>query len=108
MNNKVLVKIIEPIMNESFDMYIPVNEYIWVVKKLIAKNLSGLLPAYSDNVKTVLINMDTSRIYTNNEIIIDTDIRNGTKIIIIVEKKIVKLPNKVNINRLKSILRPNV
>ena len=33
MNNKVLVKLLVPELNSSFDIFLPVNELIWKIKK---------------------------------------------------------------------------
>ena len=48
------------------------------------KSVSDLNPSFT-NVKKeyLLINKSTTRIYRNNEIVINTDIRNGTELILI-------------------------
>ena len=88
MNNKVLIKVIVPDLDSSFDMFIPVNEVIWKVKKLVVKtiqDLTNIQPTQTD--KFTFINKGNSRIYGNNEIIFNTDIRNSTEIILICQKK---------------------
>ena len=35
MKNKVLIKLILPEWNTTFDVFIPVNELVWKVKKII-------------------------------------------------------------------------
>jgi hypothetical protein len=37
MNNKVLVKIILESSSDNYDLFIPVNEYIWRIKKTYSK-----------------------------------------------------------------------
>ena len=84
MNNKVLIKLIIPEFDDSYDLFIPVNEVVWKLKKLILKSiqdLSGL--SINTTIEYVLINKDNSRIYNNNEIVINTDIRNGTELILL-------------------------
>lgn len=84
MNNKVLIKLLVIDCDISFDVFIPVNEIMWKVKKLLTKSVSDLTGISSYlNKDFILINKDNSRIYNNNEIIIDTDIRNGTEIIML-------------------------
>ena len=39
MENKVLIKLIMPELDEEFDIFIPVNELIWKIKKLIIKSI---------------------------------------------------------------------
>ena len=60
MNNKVLVKVITPHFNGEYDVFIPTNEYVYVVTKLIVKVLKDINEAGSDS-KTVfqLMNVDT-------------------------------------------------
>ena len=84
MKNKVLVKIIFIELDTSFDVFLPVNELIWKIKKMVQKSVSDLtnipLDMQSDYL---LINKDNGRVYTNNEILINTDIRNGSELIFI-------------------------
>ena len=83
MDNKVLIKVIVPDLDESFDCFIPVNEIVWKVKKLLVKSVSDLTSSnLSANEEFVLLNKDNSRVYGNNEIIINTDIRNSTELIL--------------------------
>ena len=83
MENKVLIKLIMFDMDECFDIFIPVNEIIWKIKKLIIKSISDITNISLDiNNEYVLINKDNSKIYDNNEIVINTDIRNGTELIL--------------------------
>ena len=83
MENKVLIKLILFDMDECFDIFIPVNEIIWKIKKLIIKSISDITNISLDiNNEYILINKDNSKIYDNNEIVINTDIRNGTELIL--------------------------
>ena len=84
MENKVLVKLILPELDTSFDVFIPVNEITWKVKKLLAKAVSDLCNVHTyQNLDFILLNKDNSKIYDNNTIIIDSDIRNGTELLLI-------------------------
>ena len=83
MENKVLIKLIMFDMDECFDIFIPVNEIIWKIKKLIIKSISDITNISLDiNNEYILINKDKSKIYDNNEVVINTDIRNGTELIL--------------------------
>lgn len=84
MNNKVLIRLLVPELDMNFDLFIPVNEIVWKIKKLIVKSISDLANVNLDIQKEyVLINKDSSRIYQNNEIVIETDIRNATELILL-------------------------
>lgn len=85
MNDKVLVKVISLELDKSYDVFIPVNEYIWKVTKLITKVAFNILGIDVDVARSnyVLVNKQNGRIYKNNEIVIDTDIRNGTQLVLV-------------------------
>lgn len=84
MKNKVLVKLLVPAIDESFDIFVPVNEVVWKIKKMILKCVNDISSCNFDlDTDYVLLNKTTSKIYNNNEVIIDTDIRNGTELLII-------------------------
>lgn len=83
MNNKVLIKLFVPEIDSSFDVFVPVNELVWKIKKMLMKVVNDVVNVNFDLTNDyVLINKDSSRIYKNNEIVIDTDIRNATELII--------------------------
>lgn len=90
MDNKVLIKLTVPEINQTFDIFIPVNEVLWKVKKLISKCVKDLSGNNFDFSKEyILINIETNQIYNENDIIINTDIRNATRLLLISEKQIV-------------------
>lgn len=87
MKNKVLIKIITPEFDRDFDVFIPVNELLWKVKRLIVKCISDITGIeLNPKEEYILINKEDSRIYDNNEIIINTNIRNGTELILLSRK----------------------
>lgn len=83
MSNKVLIKLFVPEIDSSFDVFIPANELVWKIKKMLMKVVNDVVNVNFDLTNDyILINKDSSRIYKNNEIVIDTDIRNATELII--------------------------
>ena len=84
MNNKVLVKVYVPTLDSSYDVFIPVNELVWKANKLIVKSISDLNQNVLDiKEKYIFINKVTCQVYGSNEIIRDTDIRNGTELVLL-------------------------
>lgn len=84
MTNKVLIKLYVPTLGKTYDVFVPVNEIVWKVNKLIVKSVSDLSDGmFPLNKNYALINVESGRIYNNNEIIINTDIRNYTKLALI-------------------------
>ena len=84
MMNKVLIKLYVPTLGENYDIYIPVNEMVWKVNRLIVKLISDMS---NDNFNIdkdyALINIDTGMIYNNNDLIINTDIRNASRLLLV-------------------------
>lgn len=88
MNNKVLVKLYVPEISQSYDLFIPVNEVIWKIKKLIIKSIGDLSGV--DTVSSfdyILINKNSGITYKNNQIVYNTDIRNSSELILLSVKK---------------------
>lgn len=84
MKNKVLIKLIVPDLDDTFDVFIPVNEVVWKIKKLMIKSISDLTNINLDsNKEYLLINKNNCKIYLSNQVIIDTDIRNATELILV-------------------------
>lgn len=84
MKTKVIIKAYFPSLDITCDIKVPVNEVIWKVKKLIYKAVYDMNGVACDlSSKILMMNKTTSQIYNDDEILIDTDIRNGSEIIII-------------------------
>ena len=84
MENKVLVQFIMPEIDAHYDAFVPVNELIWKIKKMALKSISDLsnIPIDLDK-EYVLLNKDNCKIYSNNDIVINTDIKNGSELILL-------------------------
>lgn len=84
MKNKVLIKVIVPETDDTFDIFIPVNEVIWKIRKFIVKGISDLSSGMIDeDDEYCLMNLDSSVIYDNNQIVLNTDIRNASEIVLL-------------------------
>ncbi len=84
MKNKVLIKLIVPELDTTFDIFIPVNELVWRIERIILKAIEDLSNIkLEQGLNYVLLNKDNCKIYNNNEIIINTDIRNSSELILI-------------------------
>lgn len=88
MKNKVLIKLILPELDVDYDVFVPVNEIIWKTKILLITALEDILKISLSQKEFYIINKENCKIYDNNEIIINTDIRNGTELILLsIQKK---------------------
>lgn len=87
MTNKVLIKLSVPELDYTFDVFIPINEILWKVKKMLAKSISDLTGGALDPSRDyTLINKITGIVYDNNSIVATTDIRNATQLIMLMIK----------------------
>lgn len=84
MDNKVLVSLTIPEIDKSYDIYLPVNKkignIICLLNKAINELSNGVFPISEYNC---LYNVETSEIYSLNVLLINTNIRNGSKLVLI-------------------------
>ena len=84
MENKILVELYIPLIEKSYDLYIPINRKIGTVKKLIEEGLTELTDnAYKESKELNLYSKETGRIYNVNDTVRDTDLQNGSNLILI-------------------------
>lgn len=67
----------------ELDVFVPVNEIVWKMKKMIVKAISDITNLTIETSDYYLINKNTSRVYKNNELIINTDIRNVSELLLV-------------------------
>lgn len=84
MNNKLLVELIVPRLEEKFEIFIPINKRMFQVVKLIEKALNeitnGYYPIGNDSV---IIDGESGNVYDMNIIVKETKMINGSKIILL-------------------------
>lgn len=80
LENKVLVNLYIVSLGKNFEVYLPINEKVGNVAKLINTTLFDSIN-YDRNC--VLYNTENSSVYENNKLIRETDIKNGSKLILI-------------------------
>ena len=82
--NKVLIKLYVPKIEAQYDVWIPINRRIYNVVLLLIKGINEL---YGDNFNPkdlpTFYNKITSEPYDINAIVGETNIKNGTEIILI-------------------------
>lgn len=83
-NNKILIEVYVPTIEKEYDIFIPVSKRIGTIKKLIEK---GITASTSDSFITRedsnFYSKETGLIYDVNLKVIDTDLKNGSRIILI-------------------------
>ena len=82
--NKVLVTVYVPILEEQCDMLVPINKTVYNVILLMSKVIYEINDGYYEPEGIpILYNKLTGMPYNINSKIIDTDIRNGTEVVLI-------------------------
>lgn len=82
MKNKVLIKLIVPDIDETYDIFLPINKKIGEIVILVIKSINEHESLNLPNNK-VLYNRNTGKDYDPNDLIKNTDIRNGTSLILL-------------------------
>ena len=83
MENKILVEVVVPIIEKSYDVYLPANRRVGNCIGLIIKAINEFSNgAYEMDPKISLYNSFSGMKYNNNDLIRKTDIRNGSKLIL--------------------------
>lgn len=82
--NKILIELYIPLIEKNYDLYIPINKTIGTIKKLIEEGLEDLTDeAYKSKENTNLYSKETGKIYDVNQTVRETDLKNGSKVILI-------------------------
>ncbi|MBO5121002.1 MAG: hypothetical protein J6C28_04915 [Bacilli bacterium] len=82
--NKILIELEIPLIEKSYDLYIPINKRIGTIKKLIEQALVEITEgAYEMKLDTNFYSKETGQIYDVNKNVRETDLKNGSRIILI-------------------------
>ena len=82
--NKVLVLVYVPMLERKYEVWIPINRRVHMVISLIAKEINQFMEnAFPISSNICFYNRKTGLIYDKNLIIKETDIRNGTELVLI-------------------------
>ncbi len=84
MSNQILVRLYVPNLEKSFDVWIPVQRRIGNVISLLLKAINEMsYNVYKPSMYPMLYDKATAKMYDVNDLVKDTDIRNGSELIII-------------------------
>ncbi len=84
MKNKVLVELLVPELGQSFSVFLPINKKIGNIITLLNRGIGDLSEQnYKGSNKTALYNRVSGIRYRVNDILYQTDIRNGSILILL-------------------------
>lgn len=82
--NKILIELEIPLIEKSYDLFIPINKKVGTVKRLIEEGLDELTEhSYIIKPESNLYSKETGEIYDVNKTVRDTNLKNGSRIILI-------------------------
>ena len=80
LDNKILVNLYSLSLGKNYEIYIPVNEKVGNISKIL--NLT-MFDSIDNTRNCTILNLETGSTYKNNDLIRNTDIKNGSKLILI-------------------------
>ena len=83
MENKILINLIVPTLETSYNIFIPISKRVGNIIQLLIKAINELGTNIDFDKSILLYNRNTGRQYNPNDLIYDTDIRNGTELILL-------------------------
>lgn len=82
--NRIIVKLYVPLIEKQYDVWIPINKNVYQVIQAFIKGINSLNKIeYSTEIFPKLYKKSTAEPYDLNAVIIDTDIRNGSELILL-------------------------
>ena len=83
MEYKVLVQLFVPEIEQTYELYLPINKNIYQVKKMIEGVIREYaVDYYADANEFILMNRRDSSVYQNGDYVRNTNIRNGTELVL--------------------------
>ena len=82
MEYKVLIKLYVPVIEEEYEMYIPINKTIGEISILLCKIVNDLSKVYPLKNNACLCNRRSGYIYDKNILVRESDIKNGSELIL--------------------------
>ena len=81
--NRILIRVYVPLLEKKYDIWVPINKRIYNVIDNIIKGINSMNKIEYNIIRFPnLYNKENTEIYEYNARIIDTDIRNGTELIL--------------------------
>lgn len=80
--NKILVLVYVPLFEQEYDIIIPINQKIGIIKKYLINSIFETNDMNIDNCKLKLYDKNLSICYDNNIYVKNSGIKNGAKLIL--------------------------
>lgn len=82
--NRVLIRVYVPLLEKKYDVWVPINKSVYEIIISLIKGINSINKIEYDMEEIPnLYDKESSEIYNINSKIIDTNIRNGSEVIIL-------------------------
>lgn len=82
MEYKILIKLFVPQLEESYELFVPFNKTIGELSLMLCKTINEISKVFPISNGAMLCNRKNGVIYDKNLQLRNTDIRNGTELLI--------------------------
>lgn len=84
MKNKVLINLNVPEIDQSFDIYLPINKKVGNIINLLNKAINELTDGeFELSLNNKLYNKTTKELYQSDILLANTNIRNGSSLVLL-------------------------
>ncbi len=83
MNFRVYVTLEAPILDRKYELFVPIDRRIHDLIRLLRENIPELNENYYQDKKPNLFNKSSGELYDMNQIIKDSNIKTGTRLLLI-------------------------
>ena len=83
MDNKLLISVEIPSIEQNYDLFIPINKKIGTIKKYLIESIIDLSENLLKNKDYALYDIDTGIQYRNDVYVKDSGIKNGARIMML-------------------------
>ena len=81
--NKLLISIYVPSIEQTYDLFIPINKKLGTIKKYLIESIVELSGGLFKNQRYTFLDVDTGIEYKDDILVKDSGIKNGARIMII-------------------------
>ncbi len=82
--NKILIELFIPMLDQRLELFIPINKTFYQTSILIQKAIMEMTNgAYKISDKAIFYNQTTGKSYDINEIVKNSDLQNGSSLLLI-------------------------
>lgn len=77
--NKLLIDLYVLTLDKNYECFVPINDKVGNIVNLFGRSFFEI----NSNKSYVLLNLSSGKVYNYNDLIRDTDIQNGSKLMLI-------------------------